>query len=107
MISVFKNPVVSTGMNNLIASQTNFDISRFGQTLSAGLHKFSAGSKRGSALARALAAEILENYLATGIDHDFDCQPIEADYFDASDSFRVLVHVADLRQIFTVTLEAA
>jgi hypothetical protein len=91
-------------MNNLIASQTNFDISLFGQILSAGIHKFALGSMHGADLARAIAAEILENYFATSIDHDFDCQPIETDYFDASDSFRVLVHVAGLGQIFTVNL---
>jgi hypothetical protein len=93
-------------MTKTIASQTSFVISRFGQTLSAGIHKFQAGSKRGTALAKAIAAEILENYFAR-IDHDFDCRPIEADYFDASDSFRVLVHVPGLDQIFTVTLEVA
>jgi hypothetical protein len=90
-------------MTKTIASQTTFDISRFGQTLSAGIHKFALGSMHGADLARAIATEILENYFAR-LDHDFDCQPIEADYYDASDSFRVLVHVAGLGQIFTVNL---
>jgi hypothetical protein len=90
-------------VNKLIAAQTNFVISRFGQTLSAGIHNFALGSIHGANLARAIAAEILENYFAR-LDHHFDCQPVEADYYDASDSFRVLVHVAGLGQIFTVNL---
>jgi hypothetical protein len=91
-------------MTKFIASQTNFVISRFGQTLSTGIHEFALGSKHGADLARAIATEILENYFAR-LDHDFDCQPIEADYFDASDSFRVLVLADGLSQIFTVILE--
>jgi hypothetical protein len=93
-------------MTKTIASQTSFVISRFGQTLSAGIHKFALGSMHGADLARAIAAEILENYFAR-LDHGFDCLPIEADYFDKTDSFRVLVHATGLGQIFTVTLEVA
>jgi hypothetical protein len=84
-------------------NRTNFEISRFGQTLSTGIHKFSLGSRRGADLAKAIAAEILENYFAR-LDHSFDCQAVEADYYDASDSFRVLVAVARLGKIFTVNL---
>jgi hypothetical protein len=93
-------------MTKTIAAQTNFVISRFGQTLSAGIHKFAPGSKQGADLARAIAAEILENYFAN-LSHDFDCRPIEADYYHKTDSFRVLVHVAGLSQIFAINLEVA
>jgi hypothetical protein len=84
-------------------SQTDYQISRYGQILSSGLHRFILGSRKGAGLARAIATEILENYFAN-LGHDFDCQPIEADYCDASDSFRVLVLADGLSQIFTVNL---